>query len=203
MQFLLDHIIVIIIAAVIFLIIQSIQFLRMETGLEEVASYESKQNSLDLAEIIEKDFNSTLNRFDDAAAPFTWPVNAGGLTTQISFYRDSLSSAPVTVLPLQTRYDLTFADSIQTPDGAVAVYQLERFECTHETSPCTWHPTGVSASLLTDFDVLPLRADKTPAANVAESYYLDISFTMIPPFRTSRQVVHNIYWNTVMQIQPY
>lgn len=209
MQFILDHIVAILIVVVIFGIIQTIQFLQMETGVEEIASYEGKQNSLDLAAFFEKDFNQTLHRYETSVAPFTWPTNVDGRTTQFYFYRDSLKSAPASVVPVETRYDLTFADSIYTKEGKVAVFQLERYECTFDSSgvppwpPCAWHNTAVSAALITDFDIVPLRADKTPAANVAESYYLNISFSMIPPFRTSRQVVDTIHWNTLMQIQPY
>lgn len=207
MQFIFDHIIAILITSVIVLILHSIQFLSLETNVDEVSNYAAKETTLDLAEIIQEDFNLTLHRYDVAHAPFLWPTVVDGQTTLLQFYRDSLliSTSPTDTVRLQTRYQLQFSDSVYTREGQVAVYELSRHECrTSGPGICSpWVNTGSSAALLKDFTVTPLRANKSVASGVNDSHYLRVSFVMLPPYQSEKQTIRNLHWQSDLRIQPY
>ncbi len=207
MQFIFDHIQAIIIASVIVLILIGMQMRNIETSIDDTSVYISKTNSLDLAKIIEEDLMLTLHRSDRSRDPFVWPTRADGRTVLFEFYRDSLGNpfGVVDTFRIQTRYALNFLDSLHASDGVVPIFEIVREECLSTSStPCGgWEYAGSSAQWVTDFDVTPLRLDKSPATNVAEAHYVDIRFTMASPLRTDRQVVEKMFWSTLLQVQPF
>lgn len=207
MQFIFDHLIAVLIAAVVIMIVASNQILSMESSVEDTSFYAAKNNSLNFAKIIQEDLNLTLHRYDTGRAPFSWPipVDADGRTTLFTFYRDSLVTGPIDTVRLETRYRLQFEDSLSTDDGKIPLFRIDREECVTTTSGvCSpWVNTGSSAGLVTDFKITPLRTNKSPAANVAESHYLDVRFTMSPPYRTNSQTVNVLHWNSLLQVQPF
>ena len=214
MQFIFDHILAFLIASVVIMIVVANQMRTMESGMEDTSTYIAKNNSLDLAEMIEDDLNMTLHRYDTGRSPFTWPItqDADGRTTSFSFYRDSLNTLGQTVR-LFSRYRLQFSDSLQTnvtdSTGTTVVtqplFEVIREECStiSPTVPCVPVFAGNSAPWVSDFRVAPLRIDKSPAVSLAESHYLQISFIMNPPYRTERQIVDKLHWSTLLQVQPF
>lgn len=207
MQFIFDHMIAVLISAVVILIVAGNQIMSMESSVDDTSFYAAKNNTLNFAKIIQEDLSMTLHRYDTGRAPFSWPipVDLDGRTTLFTFYRDSLATAPFDTVRLETRYRLQFEDSLSTADGPIPLFRIDREECaTTSSGACSpWINTGSSASLVTDFKVIPRRTNKSLAANVAESHYLDVSFTMSPPYRTNSQTVNTLHWNTLLQVQPF
>jgi len=207
MQFLLDHMVAILITAVILLIMVTNQMVTLESSIDDTSFYSAKKNTLDFANIIENDLNLTLHRYDLARAPFVWPTTAEGRTTLFSFYRDSLDIAttPTDTVRLETRYRLVLADSFNTGNQLIPLFRVDREECKTTTQGAcgAWTSTGGSASLITDFDVTPLRSNKSPAANVAETQFLEMSFSYCPPFKTSSQTVAKLHWRSLLQVNPF
>ena len=214
MHFIFDHIIAIIVGTIVILVVISNQLRTMEAGVEDTSTYVAKNNALNFAEMIEGDLNMTLNRIETSIDPFTWPItnNADGNTTLFSFYRDSLNG--VNTHHIFTRYRLNFVDSLttttQTSSGYVTVktplYEVIREECHTASSavPCTpFEYVGSSAPWVSDFKVTPMRINKSVASNLAETQYVQVSFTMKPPYRTERQVVDKLHWSTMLRVQPF
>ena len=202
MQFIFDHIYAILIASVIFLILIVNQMRTLEASIEDTSLYQSKTDVLDFAEVIEDDIIRTMWRSNQAADPFVWPVtNVGGRTTLFEFYSDSLDAG--TTVIRNTRYTLTFVDSLREEGTSLPLYKIVREVCEHTGAGCipTWD--GESAPWVKDFDIEPLQLDKSPATSVTNAYYLKISFIMSPPFRTNRQVVDKLQWSSLLQIQNY
>ena len=219
MQFIFDHIQALLIASVVLVMLIANQMKTMEDGLEDTNMYIAKNNSLELAEVIESDLNMTLHRFDTGRDPFDWATmttDSDGRTVLFNLYRDSVDGAAQTHR-LETRYSLNFVDSLYSSaidsvgneyTVSQPVFEVIREECT-TTNPsyvCTnadYKHAGASAPLVKDFRITPLQQDKSVATNMAETHYLQVSFIMNPPFNTSSRVVDKLHWSTLLQVQPF
>lgn len=219
MQFLIDHLLAIIISGVVILILIVNQVRTLDEGLEDTSVYMAKKYSLDLAEIIEEDFNMTLHRYNTSREPFDWgamTTDAAGRTTFFKFYRDSVDLSTSETVRLETRYSLNFVDSLYTTmvDGvgnssvvSEPLFELVREECqtTASGTACGtgWDFAGNSAPWVQDFKIVPLRQNQQLATSVAETHYLKVSFTMSPPIRTERQVIDKLQWSALRQVRPF
>lgn len=218
MQFIFDHLQALLIASVVILVLVANQMRTLEDGLEDTSVYIAKNNSLDLAEMIEADLNMTLHRFDTGEAPFTWSdmmTDTDGRTTQFVLYRDSVDSG--VTYRIQTRYRLSFVDSlyVHTVDSlgdrtveSNPMFEVIREECSYLVSSYTcssgdYKFAGNSAPYIKDFRITPLQQDKSLAANITQAHYLQVSFIMSPPLQTDRQVVDKLHWSTLLQVQPF
>ena len=219
MQFIFDHLLAILIASVVLLALVANQMRTLDDGISDTSMYLAKNNSLDLAEMIEADLNMTLHRFDASQIPFDWSnmiTDADGRTTSFTFYRDSVEESSGQIYRWETRYRLSFVDSLYTPaiDSLGNAYQAvdAMFEVIREEEDCsrliTCSPgvfdfAGNSAPYVKDFRITPLQQDKSPASNVAETHYLQVSFIMSPPLQSGSQIVNKLHWSTLLQVQPY
>ena len=220
MQFIFDHLIAILIAGVVILVLVMNQMRTLEDGLEDTSVYIAKNNTLDLAEMIESDLNMTLHRFDTDQDPFDWAVTTTdleGRTTLFQLYRDSVDVSTATTHRIETRYRLNFVDSVYVNaidslgNSYIAsnpLFEVIREECSYTTIPYTCLPAdfdhaGSSAPWVKDFRITPLQQDKSLASNITEAHYLQVSFIMSPPLQTERQVVDKLHWSTLLQVQPF
>ena len=90
MQFIFDHLQALLIASVVILVLVVNQMRTLEDVLEDTSVYIAKNNTLDLAEMIESDLNMTLHRFDTDQDPFNWAVTTTdleGRTTLFQLYK--------------------------------------------------------------------------------------------------------------------
>ena len=220
MQFIFDHIQAILIAGVVLLVLVANQMRTLDDGIEDTSMYIAKNNSLDLAEMIEADLNMTLHRFDATRVPFYWSsmiTDIDGRTTSFTLYRDSVSDLTGQIHRIDTRYRLSFVDSLYVSAvdslgnayvNADPVFEVIREECsftasTYVCTPGDFRDTGSSAPWVKDFRITPLQQDKSLASNISEAHYLKVSFIMSPPLQSETRTVNKLHWSTLLQVQPF
>ena len=207
MILLLDHINAMIIGATAFLIVMALQLRMNELTVEQVANYALKTQAADLAVWMEDDLlRMGTNVVDEV--PFANPIDSAGVTTEFTFFWDSVNTA---VVPFDTtrftiRYKLVQSGLQVAGDDTLSTYRIARSQ-REGTGP--WQPAGSSSAMISGFTVEMLNADAKPVSNPVfhEGAKPDsvrntrLRFSMATPFQTARSTIRQVFYGSTLMIR--
>jgi len=205
MWFIYDNLRVQIMAGVVLFMLLSATTQVREASVEQLSIYAAKKYALDLADWLENDISTLGSNFDSTTVRFLLPTLLDGNTTDFTFLRDTLGPAPnFDPVRIETRYQLIDTDMVELEDSMVQMYQVVRSYRVQEGSGWTlWQEDGRSTGRMSYFMVSLLDTWGAPVVDEAETVFLKMDFSVIPPFRQGKQYLNQLSWGTTVRLRPY
>ncbi len=205
MWFIYDNLRVQIMAGVVLFMLLSATTQVREASVEQLSIYAAKKYALDLADWLENDISTLGSNFDSTTVRFLLPTLLDGNTTDFTFLRDTLGPAPnFNPVRIETRYQLIDTDMVELEDSMVQMYQVVRSYRVQEGSGWTlWQEDGRSTGRMSYFMVSLLDTWGAPVVDEAETVFLKMDFSVIPPFRQGKQYLNQLSWGTTVRLRPY
>ena len=231
MQFILDNLVAVLVATVLFLGLQITQVRSQHAGLEQVAAHSVKTKTLIFGRWAEEDvlsiganFGANMYRFDD---PVT---DADGNMTEWTFFSDTsrVESGSTIKTRVFRRWRMVPNGTASFVDGTFPVYTVERdsavVDYTGTVAPTLagltasdWKASYKSIGTVSFFRVDLLdRYGETPTdpatgkADVLKVDYIRIRFGVVPEhnLRLNTDIaksyhVRELYWSKTLKIRPY
>lgn len=203
---LLDNLGAMIVATSVFLVLLSLQARTSQMSIEQTSTYVVKRQAADMATWMEEDLLQLGRNIDPLIeVPFENPVDSGVVTTDFTFYRDSIATDG-SVIRITTRYDVKRVGTRVLGGDSVDVYRLDRW--VQEGTSTAWVQEGGSGSLLSSFEIDMLNRDAMPVSDpkLVASVVPDsvrntrVRFSMVTPFDTRRSTVRQIYYGSTLMI---
>ncbi|HEX7069574.1 MAG TPA: hypothetical protein VF190_02160 [Rhodothermales bacterium] len=206
MYFIFDHLNATVIGATATLILVGL-FLRIgEANVEQVANYHVKTQAADLATWLEDDLLRLGDNMDGKIA-FADPVDSAGVTTEFTFYWDSVNTAasPIDTIRMSVKYDLSKVGTRVLDSDTISVYQLRRFQ---REDLGSWVASGASSDLLSSFRIDMLNRDAVPVASPVAAATASpdsirntrVRFSMATPFETQSSTIRQVFYGSTLMI---
>jgi len=176
-----------------------------EASVEQLSVHSAKTVALDLADWIENDVSRLGSNFDSTTVRFLMPTELNGNTTEFTFLHDTIGVAPnFDPVRIETRYRLIDTNMIELEDSIFQMHQIVRSYRIQQGAGWTqWVEDGRSYARMSFFMVSLLDKWGAPVNNEAETVFLKMEFSLIPPFRQGNQYLNEISWGTTTRLRPY
>ena len=176
-----------------------------EMGVEQLSVYSAKSHSLDLAEWLEDDIATLGSNFDSTTVRFLLPTILNGNTSEFTFHRDTVGSAPdFDKVRIETRYQLVDTDTAELQDTTLQMHQVIRlFRVQQGAGWSAWQEDGRSSPRLAYFMVSLLDDLGQAVTTETETVFLKMDFSIVPPFPQGRQYLNQLSWGTTIRLRPY
>jgi hypothetical protein len=227
MQVIFDHLIAIMISAILAMILMSQQLNSRQDALERQSVYDAKKKAITFAEWLETDVVKLGARFGQSRDRFTFLTferDSVTYTDRFEYYYNERMNADGTSQRVEVRYQLTATDSMlvdvdpnSNDSTYVQLYQLERFNRAGQALEGVWvssvEPTWqVSEGYrspygLSHFEIEPRNSDGVPVTDPTEADYVRLQFSLVPslfPVHRARMIsAAGLSWATTVEIRPF
>ena len=177
MQFILDNIAAIIVAAVVSLILLSLQLQAGEAMVDQTSYYAAKESSLSMSEMVEDDFQNI-----GTGVPVGTDIFTNVSATVVEFRR----LINVTDITYSTvRYEAFPTDTIDVEGTEVPLFEVQR--------SVDGVYSGKGPSRMSAFMVELRDAAGTPVVSWGDAEAIYVQFTMIPPY-TDENFMRQTSW---------
>lgn len=202
MIFIYDNMTAMFIAMAVFMLLVVIQFRSTEANIAQTSRNIVKERAQGFATWLEDDLERIGENIDPGqTAPyevaFENPIDSAGVTTEFTFYRDSIQN-PTTTVEVAMRYEIDKVGTRVVEQDTMNLYQLSREQ---RIGSGSWNPDGQSTASLGYFDIDMLNRDAQPIVNPRAAAEANpdtvrstrVRFSVVAPFQndqTSLRVVH-------------
>ena len=204
MTLILDNLSAMLVGATVFLMLLSTQLRVTEMNVEQTTSYMMKNQASSLATWVEEDILQIGQNIDkEVEAPYENPIQSNGVTTQFTFYRDSVNTTitPPDTIRVSTRYETEEVGYRIVDQDTVTVLRLNR---TVKYGTGSWIAEGQSPPLVSVFRVDMLDADAQIVADPVAALAADplavrntrIRFAMVAPYDLERSTLQQVYYGS-------
>ena len=208
MILLFDNIGASIIGATVMLMLLSLNLRMVDINMESTSTYMVKNQANDLATWMEEDLLKLGDNIDRTLeVPFLNPTDSGGVTTQFTFYRDSIDTTvdPQDTIRIATRFTLNQTGVRLVNDDTIEVYRIVRDQ---QWNGGAWFHTGSSSPMLSFMQIDVLDGDANALADPVNAATINpdsvqntrISFSMVTPFETDRTLLRQVYYGSTLLI---
>lgn len=210
MIFIFDNLTATLIGMAVFVLIAAIQLRTTQANIAETSRNIVKEQAQDFATWVEDELETMGTNMDPGAAPpyevpFENPIDSAGVTTEFTFYRDSVVN-PSNTIRIQTRYELHRTGTRVVGKDTMDLYEMERWQ---KVGSGSWASDGRSAAALGYFDIDMLNRDAQPITNpksVASSNpdsvrSTRVRFSMVAPFQSKRTSLRVVHFGSVLLVR--
>jgi hypothetical protein len=170
---LLDRIVAMLITATIIIMGLTVQTRAQKASADSTMLYMAKTQTLQLADMIEHDLGNVgygTTPDEDAITTYSKQPGSENLDT-FEFWGIRRDSSAGAAQQVKVRYTLTFADSVTTNDGPLALYQLTR----SEQRSGSWVEVGSSTPSLESFSIDLLNETNTVVTDIDDARRVRVS----------------------------
>jgi len=192
------------------LLLTTLQMRSMKKSVTKISRNVAKEQAQSFATWVEDDLEAMGENMDSgSSAPFNvefeTPVDSAGVTTQFTFYRDSVVTVDSTVR-VMTQYRLHKTGTKEIDEEEVDLYQVRRRE---KVGSGSWKSDGGSAGTLGYFEIDMLNRDAQPIANPRTVATADadtvrstrVRFSVVAPFQNQQTSLRIIHFGSVMLLR--
>ena len=209
MILILDNIAAFVIGTSIFLVLMAMQLRTTELSIDQTSTYMMKNQAASMSTWIEEDLLEIGQNIDkNVTVPFENPTtDAYGNTTSFTFYRDTVNTSviPADTVRISTRYTLTDVGYSSNGEDSTKVYRVDR-AVRHGFG--SWNPDGQSVPLISVFQIAMLDQNANPVVNPATAMAGNpgavrntrVRFAMVPPLKTNRATLDQIFYGSTLLI---
>lgn len=210
MVFIYDNLTAMIIAMAVFLLLVTIQFRTTQANIAQTSRNIVKEQAQGFATWLEDDLEKVGENIDPGqTAPyevaFENPVDSSGITTDFTFYRDSIQN-PATTLRVTTRYEVDKVGTRVVDQDTMDVYQMVREQKVEGES---WKEDGKSTASLGYFDIDMLNRDAQPIANPKAAAQANpdtvrstrVRFSVVAPFQSEKTSLRVVHFGSVLLLR--
>lgn len=161
MQLILDNIAAIMITSTVLLILMAVMHENQQAQVEAASYYALKTKALGFMDILERDLQN-------ADSVLTTRMDLSGSNNTFAFYSqfDSTMTDAFCV-----RYEFTQAGTRDTKEGAIQLYQVQRYQGPPPPADCLtdpgMEPAGASPATVTEWTIIPLNESDQPVNDPA------------------------------------
>ncbi len=197
-----------IIGATVMMLILVLNLRMVDINMESTSTYMVKNQANDLATWMEEDLLKLGDNIDRTVeVPFINPTDSGDVTTQFTFYRDSINTTvdPQDTIRVGTRYVLNRSGTRILANDTIDVYRITR-ELQYDGG--AWFNSGGSTPMLSFIQIDILNGDAQVLADPVNAATINpdsvqntrISFSMVTPFETDRTLLRQVYYGSTLLI---
>ncbi|MDX1407661.1 MAG: hypothetical protein R3330_05990 [Saprospiraceae bacterium] len=211
MQFILDHLMTIILAGAVLLILAATQIHAQRSGVEQTASYATKTKALQFGEWLEDDILSLGENFGRNRFRFEVPeVDSLGNTRTFQFYSDAPQMAGDTLREM-TRYRLLKVGDVDRGGQIIPIFQMTRSVASmpvvdgvaQTPAESDWSDDGYSIATLSTFKIRMLDRRGANTTDVEQGDFIRVEFSLIPQFPVEPEYIRELYWNATLKVRPF